>query len=298
VRKTFVDDSQLCSLASTSMSNKEKEDALSISAGCLNIAASPHNDPDVYPKLFKAALSSEVKYWGDKLGRLRRFVKRSDGVYEGLLLTYNRVSKSSTWGDTDSGEQLAEDDVEQIPLPPENLGHDFDRHEFIFYPRKHRAIVECNTLDIRQWKSLLGHLLTRAGSRLNVRVEVTIVPMRDTIEKLLQMDRVAELTIKLTRPNPDDLESLEAEMVERLTNQNSKSIEIVLSAAKNESIEPDEETLQLARVAQENGWVRAVGKSKGRRDVRSTKDHPQLQTTTYRGRLVDALRSMANRFLG
>lgn len=284
---------------STTEQSEEEADEVTYKAVSINITAHPHSDAYTYSRLFDRALGREVKYWGDNFGELLQFRKLSNGVYHGRFTTFKRVDRSSNWGDKTKGESLEEAAVERLPLPPAHIVHAFDKHEFVFHEREHRLIAECSTLEPRRWRSLLYAILKRAGAADGTQVNVTVVPMNDSIERLLSMDRVTKLIVKLSRPNPDDMEELlAAEMLDRLERQHSRSMEVVLTAAPRESIEPDPETRKIAQIALTNGWVKTEGKHHGEKQIRSTKSHPHIETVRSRGSLVDALIRLSARFLG
>src|SRR5690554_5825666 len=84
------------------------------------------------------------------------------------------------------------------------------------------------------------------------------------------------------RPNTDGLENLEDEVLERLNQQNVEEEIIILKAQKGLSVEADERTVALGRIAQLNGEVKTIGHDKnGKRAEKSTRQHPFVEAGSY-----------------
>lgn len=90
----------------------------------------------------------------------------------------------------------------------------------------------------------------------------------------MSLDLVKTLEIFINAPNPDDFSELETRILHNMEVTNvSKKLEIF--TYDGESIEPDEEMINDAKVASTNGYVKAKGKNElGKIEERSTTDIP------------------------
>jgi Domain of unknown function (DUF4747) len=107
-------------------------------------------------------------------------------------------------------------------------------------------------------------------------VHVSIVPNRDALEKVLSLAQINQLTIRLLRPNPDDITDDVGRWMAKLEAMQASKFDQILTKSKQaETLAPDNETLALARVASNNGYVKARGKNAdGVKQVSSTEEYP------------------------
>lgn len=90
-------------------------------------------------------------------------------------------------------------------------------------------------------------------------IEITVEPAKDALDEILGLKSLEHLVIELVPPNPDDGEEIEKKIKERLKRQNVRKQTIQLDAERNQSIRPDTDTVELAKVAASNGKVTATG---------------------------------------
>ena len=113
-------------------------------------------------------------------------------------------------------------------------------------------------------------------------VEVTAEPSHDALKQVLKMPFIRRLTIELVRPNPDDHGGFEQDLLKKLEVQHATTMEITLSANKDDQLVLSQETQSIARVAALNGYVRASGRdADGLSITRSTKDIPLIERAIY-----------------
>nr|VFK21334.1 MAG: protein of unknown function (DUF4747) [Candidatus Kentron sp. LFY] len=120
----------------------------------------------------------------------------------------------------------------------------------------------------------------------------------DALDRIFSLPHLSRLEMRINRPNPDTGDDeLEKEVFERLNNQNADREEIKLTATPGKSLRPDDSTTSLARIAQNNGYVKASGHDENRTHTEeSTEKHPWTELAPYNPNLTtaaDALREKA-----
>jgi len=74
----------------------------------------------------------------------------------------------------------------------------------------------------------------------------------------------------------------EADILERLERQNARQLHQVMKSKKNHSLKPDQDVVDLARVASKNGSVKIIGNDEdGGKIVYDTKEHPWEEEDFY-----------------
>jgi hypothetical protein len=251
----------------------------SVKIAAINIAAQPHSDRGVYERLFRACTEGPVvsKYRGDQAAAISSFSKSSD-YFAGSLVTFVQLDKEDVWGNPRTGEAATEEELKQVVLP-QNLHPKFKRHEFIFSPVNHRLVVDVTQMSPGMWSKALSAVLNKVKDRVEVdEISITVEPVKDTVRRMLKMD-VSKLTIVLLRPNPDDLEDFEHEVLSRMDEMNASRETVELTARRGEYLKPDDDTVRLAEVAKSNGRVDArVRGDNGKTEPRSTISHPEVRT--------------------
>ncbi|MEP6880224.1 MAG: DUF4747 family protein [Nitrosospira sp.] len=203
----------------------------------------------------------------------------------GELYRYSQFDSDEPWFNIRNREEASEEEIKQIRIP-ENLKPHFSRFPFVFLPKGHRLYIE-----IRKYGKVSSpHALATAFRRLFADerlgnfgpVEVTAEPQRDALKLLFQIPFIRTLTIEIVRPNPDDGGVLQRRFMKKLEDQNASTMEIKLSASRDERLIPDDDTKAIAGVAASNGYVRASGRNMdGLAITRSTRDIPLIERATY-----------------
>jgi len=134
------------------------------------------------------------------------------------------------------------------------------------------------------------------------KVEVILEPTTDALDRIFSLPHLSSLEMRINRPNPDTGDDdLEKEVWARLENQNADHLQTKLTARSGQTLQPDEETKSLAKVAQSNGYVRASGRDEGNVTVKeSTEQHPWQEPAPYNPNLTtatDTLREKAREML-
>ena len=114
------------------------------------------------------------------------------------------------------------------------------------------------------------------------KVDATIVPEHEQLDRILTLPGLSKLTIDVKRPNPDDLANEDQKVFARFDAMGARRLYQQYTAERGESIKPDDEVRLMARVASHNGSVQGVGMSAaGDRLLESTVDHPWRDTIRY-----------------
>src|SRR5690606_38810431 len=109
-------------------------------------------------------------------------------------------------------------------------------------------------------------------------IDVTIVPDKDSLTRILKMPVLRHLTIDVKKPNPDNLNSLTANVMGRLDKLKARRQTVTYTAEQGESLELTQDIVNEAQVAARNGKVIGVGRDNYNRKIEeSTALHPWEQ---------------------
>lgn len=240
-----------------------------------NVVIHPHS-VDLYRQLFVDAfgLKRDYSLRGDRRALIARltdsFAHRGYDapLVNGDIATFLDIDLKAPWLDRVTLQQAGDEVTSEVNIP-EQLRANMARFEFFFDPTSHVIVAQYET-EIRGEKirparlsaGLLAKFLVRVFSQPEIvekygTVEVTPIPDRRTVEAILSSPRLRKLTIIIKPPNPDDLEEFAEVISDRIRSQNAASLTESLTARRNGSLEPDEETKRLARVGAMNGRVDA-----------------------------------------
>ena len=113
-------------------------------------------------------------------------------------------------------------------------------------------------------------------------IDVTTIPSKERLNEAMKIPQMDRLHMVINRPNADSLADAEQRVLRRLSAQNARRQTEELVAISGESIEPDEDTKTLARIASRNGEVTVKGKDREDHPVTySTKNHPWDEKAYY-----------------
>lgn len=258
----------------------------------LNIVTHPHS-PENYIKLFYAAQKLElpVKIRSDQFGSMIHISEHEKGVKNGPILgeivKYTNIDKDSVWYDLVSKKEASLEDQKKIKSLPDHLKPNMSRFSFIFYPDTHLMVFEsfCDSKNLSPnfaYKIINDTLNNPELFKKFGKVSVTIVPETDKIDKILSLNGLRTITMVTNRPNPDDINKVEGQVKQRLTDMNAISEERTLKAASDSELLLDELTKLEAKVAAKNGEVSLKRYNEnGRSEDYSTKEHPLRKATYY-----------------
>lgn len=208
----------------------------------------------------------------------------------GYIYKYLKLDSKEDWINTEKMDVATKEDVAEINIP-EHLKPHFKRFLYIFKPKNHRFYFLSHKADHSLSAGLMKRFFDIAAQQPALanfgRLETTVQTAQDGLASLLKIPRIMQLKMEFSPPNPDDLEQLEKEVLERLTRLNVKSQKIVFQEASNAGIQPDENVKALAEIAKDNGFVQVEGKDEtGARVTISTKDMPLIETTRYNPKVM------------
>lgn len=273
----------------------------------LNIVSQPHS-PQKYVDIFEKieSMNTSVAVYGDSCLRLVH-IAPIDGInlingIKGQILKYSHIGDDSTWVNVDKGATLDSDQIPNLPQGTHPNGMFFD---FVFYPKhkinNHKFLYICQFRDSAKKKScsLSPNHLKKFFETLFAKpdfaqkfdsLEVTVIPSHSALDKVLSLSVVKKLEIFIKAPNPDDLADIESNMLDRMEAINVSEIKDTYKY-DGDSIEPDEDIMNDARVAMNNGYVRTEGKNEqGKTEKRSTVDVPLMDPILVEADKPDAAR--------
>lgn len=273
----------------------------------LNIVSQPHS-PEKYVEIFEKIknISGSIPVYGDSCLKLVH-IAPIDGVslvngIKGQILKYSHIGDDSTWVNIDKGATL---DPEQVPNLPQGTHPNGTFFDFVFYPKhkvnNHKFIYICQFRDSAKKKSYSlspNHLkkffeslfTSPEFSQKFDSLEVTVIPSHAALDRVLSLSVVKKLEIFIKAPNPDDFADIESNMLARMEAINVSEIKETYKY-DGDSIQPDEEIMNDARVATNNGYVRTEGKNEqGKNENRSTVDIPLMDPILIEADKPDAAR--------
>ncbi|MCG8093629.1 MAG: DUF4747 family protein [Candidatus Thiodiazotropha endolucinida] len=272
-----------------------------LSLAAINITIHPHTSMRYVELIKHAAKTKEiVKIRGTSHGLLNgayniKRGKPEEGI-EGEVSKFTQIDVNSRWLNTDTSKEAVDDDVKKVIIP-ENLKPNYEHFNYIFYPRKHLFVFQTYSSGGKQLSpnfmlKFLDSLfsLEKIKERFNT-VDLTIVPDKDSLNKIWKIPRLEKLVMTIKRPNPDDFDDEEKEYLEEMNSQNTREIKLEHSSISGRSITPNERTKILARIAANNGVVSAKGKDQLNKPIEeSTKAHPRVINRYYdSGSILEAI---------
>lgn len=210
----------------------------------------------------------------------------------GRLYRFVDIDKDATWFNVDKHDEATEEELAQINLPDE-LRPNTEMFDFVFYPIGHTFYFNMRSGNkIRGKQGNLGpgqvvklfKILTslQPVQEKFGQVDITVLPDTAQLEKILAIHSLQKLVIEVSKPNPDELGEAEAKVFSRLEKMKSRKLRQEIFAEKHESIELDEDTKSLARVAATNGKVVGSGYTAAHRKVqKSTVSKPWVDRVDY-----------------
>jgi hypothetical protein len=260
--------------------------------GMLNIKIHP-NSPQKYLELFKETfkLKGKMNIRGDEYAMIGSFnpVDTNNPMtgYQGDIYKFIDLDLLGDWYNLDRAEEATEDEVSEIKIPDALKPH-FQRFSYVFFPKKHRIAILTNneknkSFGISTARKFFDHLfndekLIKKFDEVDVIIEQAV----EELENIVSTYEISTLNIVITRPNADDNDEDEIEVLERLQSQNIHKLDHTYRAQTGKRIEPNEDTMKLARVATSNGFVYASGKdADGKKIERSTIQYPQIEPFKY-----------------
>lgn len=265
-----------------------------------NVVIHPHSE-DLYRQLLVDAFSLKrpMRLRGDRQALIAKITEKSEldafqtAVVRGEIVTFLDIDLKAPWLDLERMEQADPQLTREVNIP-DRLRASMARFEFIFDPITHTFVAQAESPIVGERiriaklsASMLAKFLERLFSEPEIfgkygLAHVTPVPDMNSVESILRDQGLRKLTIIVKPPNPDDLEELAEEISERLKKQNAAVLRESLTALRGQSLQPDNDTKNLARVGAMNGRVEAViAKDGGGTRSVSTQQKPAQFMSTF-----------------
>ncbi|HWJ69144.1 MAG TPA: DUF4747 family protein [Sphingobium sp.] len=256
-----------------------------LEVAAINIRIAEDRDRD-YVSLINALahLRQGIRVYGDTYLAISFFdVDSRIGVFS----KYTEIDIDGDWFDLEDFDSATPDKLEEINIP-ENLRP--NHAAFYFQLDSDLHVVAFSTYASSKGLSArsVGQYFNEALSHSNIQerfgvVESDIVKNYDEVDRILALPHLKELQICISRPNSDDIGESLADIIERrLREQNADVYEESLRARGRNDITPSERTQNLAKVAAENGNVRAKALINGILTTQNTDEQPLIERDTYK----------------
>ncbi|MGC8102653.1 DUF4747 family protein [Metapseudomonas otitidis] len=261
--------------------SRVRTSAIHISA--LNLVLQPHT-PERYIEMLltMAAGKFDSKIRGDEAlllgscGLLNKY-NPSEGV-RGELYKFLKLDATEAWFNLKDMGEATDEDVADLVIP-DHLKPHFKRFQYIFLPKGHRFYFVSgkpkHSLSPQLVKNFFLKVFARPEFSDFGQLSITVQPDPNSLDRILALKRISKLKLEIDRPNPDDHEDLEGDILERLNRMNARTQKIEFLEASNTGLVIDNDVKALAGVAEENGYVMVEGKDEDNvKQYLSTKDTP------------------------
>lgn len=264
----------------------------SVKFGALNITLHPHDDEgNVYIQLLQYLYDNRkpVPVRGNDCIYLSSLKNLNDEKpLEGLYGTFTKLTKidADRWYNVNDDKPAEAEDVKQVNIPV-NLYPNAKFFNFFFFPKKHILITEVfangDSVSISTLSKFFEILFERDDIAENfTKAKVQIMPDMGKVEKIIKMENIVSLVFEIHRPNADDVDKVERNLMAKLNKMNAEKVEEKYEAQKKGHLKLDEMTKDTMRVAAKNGKVEAkIVDDKGLVKKYSTDDIPFLEQDRY-----------------
>ena len=245
----------------------------------LNVKAHPHNQ-DTYARLLEAAAETgiTVSYLGDRVARIGTVSYVTDDTMAGEIWLYTRIDPKQPILNLETKKRMRDEEIKRIDFNwVERAGFHYKRVIFGFSLKQHRFGYDASGPSPKTLRSILTQIFKIAiGESRKLkdvdRVAVEIEQSPDSLARIYEL-KLTKLVIRISRPNPDTPEDLQAQFEEALEAQNADSETTILEGV---DVQPNEENKNKAKVATSNGQVEGTGTVPGVKGqvVRTTQDAP------------------------
>ncbi|MCW1713235.1 MULTISPECIES: DUF4747 family protein [Synergistaceae] len=259
----------------------------------INIKTQPQHSPELYSDLFLYAFNNglEGKIRGSERLMLSGVTKYEDNTLTGLICRFTNIEEKSRWFDKIEKKPVENDNAPYIPT---NMKPNLRESRFVFDLRKHYMFIHTALSPYSIATGLIDlfdkqEIEDKFGS-----VDVVVVKDRNSIEQIISLPMKRSLQIKITIPNPDDLEEAAIEMEERLREANVRKYQVSQTAMPGEPLGLTEDIKTLLQLSITDGQAKAVGTIDGERVSVSTSDYPLEQYLTYDPKITTETSALYN----
>ncbi|MCQ4297479.1 DUF4747 family protein [Pseudomonas stutzeri] len=267
----------------------------------LNIVLHPHS-PERYIDLFRTIHETQLdaKVRGDDALMLGSFYSADEGstkteAYAGTIYKFLKLNAAEDWFNTLKMDAASREDVKDIVIP-DHLKPHFKRFQYVFFPKKHRLYFISKKTDHNLSPLMVKRFFESISTHANLaefgELNVTVQPERGVTDELFKIENISVIELEIRKPNPDDHDDVEEDILERLQELNAGKEKRQYFSATPEGLQPDAQLKALAAVASENGSVYAKGRTAGNIVEISTKDRPLKATASYNPDLQSELNAL------
>lgn len=266
-----------------------------ITACAITITTHPTHSAQGYAQLWMDAfrLRKAIAVRGDAHLMIGS-AKPEDPAHEtseitGTIFRFTEIDLGGTWFNLQRMDEAKPSEVAEIKIP-EKLRPNCKRFFYLFDPKTHRLVVNCEAEGGSQDSTVRPATIQKFVELLMAEppiekahgvVEATVLPVRESVERALGIAQLRKLTIFLKRPNPDGPADLCAKILKGMEEEGVQRKTIESTAMPGGTIQPNEETRQLAEVARVHGHVVASGMDAANETVQvDTREHPQIERDT------------------
>lgn len=262
---------------------KEKK----VEVGALNIKVQPH-PPGIYVAIFEFLKDEGIigGIYGDARGMIGSFaaVDEDENIYSGEILRFTNIDPRKPWLNLQTRKAIVTNDGKPIPQVDGDKRPNYRPSTFAFIPKHHRFFFNTSEISPRSAKKMLEIMFSHSSciSRFG-HIDVELETSHEAIDKILKIQALKSIEIKITRPNADSVESERGRFNKRMEDQGIRTYEVNLSTGRGGgTIKPDDGTKELMRVANSEGSVRGRGYDSDDRPILvSTEKHPLIEVAYY-----------------
>lgn len=263
---------------------------------CLNIVLHPHSR-DKYISLLRAIneLKLDAKVRGDDalmIGSFYEIVESRGEAFSGSIYKFLKLDAAEDWFNTLKNDAASREDIKDINIP-DHLKPHFKKFQYVFFPKNHRLYFICkkgsDTLSPNMLKLFFDRIASASELAQFGELSVTVQPEEGITEQFFSIERVSLIELEIHKPNPDDHEDLEEEIMERLKSLNAGKEKRTYVEATNTGLQPDNMLKALAAVAAENGGVYVKGRHDGKVVELNSRERPLKSAHSYNGDLQTEL---------
>lgn len=257
----------------------------------VNIVIHPHS-PEKYVELFQSIRRARTpaKIRGEYHAMLgsARPITGSDPVkgLTGEIFKFFELDEKDDWLNIVKEKRAEEEERASIRLPKDLKPH-FSFFNYVFFPDSHELFFvsryDGKSLSPLAVQRMLEELCDRQSIVQKFGdVTVTVIPEEESLKRILLIPQMKRLHIEIRKPNADTLAVSSERMMQRMERLNASKVVTELTAERGKDLELDADIVNLAEVAESNGYVKAEGYSaEDKKVMESTREHPLRQTVEY-----------------
>lgn len=259
----------------------------------INIKTQPQHSPELYSDLFLYAFNKglEGKIRGSERLMLSGVTEYEDNTLTGLICRFTNIEEKSRWFDKIEKKPVENDNAPHIPI---NMKPNLRESRFVFDLNKHYMFINTALSPYSIATGLIDLFDKQEVEDKFGSVDVEVVKDKNSIQQIISLPMKRSLEIKLTIPNPDDLDEAAIELEERLREANVRKYQVLQTAVPKESLGLTDEMKILLQLSITDGQAKAVGIREGKRVSVSTSDYPLEKYITYDPKVTTETNALYN----